>query len=487
MTTSSDNELDKILIGTYSYDIYKELNNEVNENRFDQYCISFKKEGDNTEQARYDFCKKISRNTYILSKFHNTVHFTTLCSHYKYWAYYNINKILKDITDNNSAKPLVKKFLQVRDNIIRDFNAYYCQYNFNHDILQELNDMKEEKYLHDYFKNYDIIKTSNSCSRVTPLVYEKYLNYIITLYDKRKKENVCCSGPFLIDCDNYFKCDDEFDPKKLLSTLNSNGNKKCDNLIEAQESLTSNNASHTGSSLINITDSIYYFRCIDFREDKINDINHGDGKIRCHIFRTSDKSVNNPLSPSLQHPSVQVPFTTSGQRGFSASAELPREDLELNEHIRKQKQLSSSPLSHVSPDNGSDKNSPCPNPLLVRDTLGNCREPNVRETDTIGVKLNLYAPGGKIKIRLNHNSSMLKNNFFRVGIAFTLIVGIILTIFLYHKFTPFGRCFHKKVSRKKRIDDYYEDPYIRKFIIHAPKSAKRRSGNRGMQFSYYSR
>ncbi|SBT86825.1 PIR protein [Plasmodium malariae] len=458
-----------MLVGSLSHHIYKELNNDVQGTSYDSYCSEFSNTGNSNNLESYNLCKKISRNTDILSVYRDTIHFSTLCSHYRYWAYYNINKILANFTDNNNAKALVKKFLQVRDNITRVFNAYYCQYSFSDDILQELNNMKEEKYLHDYFKNYDIIKTSDSCSRVTPSVYEKYLNYIITLYNKHKNQMECCIDSFWTECEDYFKCNEEFDPNKLLSILKSNGSKKCDNLIKAQTPPTSVSTTHWGHSLTNVTDSIYYFMCTDIPNGNITHSQQKDGRLRCHRFRTSDRSHNNLISPSLQPPSVQVPFTISGQRGFSLSAELPRKSLELNEHLKKQYILSSSQTLDLTQDKSDDKNSPCKNTLLVRDISGICREPDVRETQTIGVKLNTYAPGRKIKIRLNHNSNMFKNNFFRVGIAFTLIAGIIFTIFLFYKFTPFGRCFHKKVSRKKRIDDYYDDPYMRQFIIRAPK------------------
>ncbi|SBT85550.1 PIR protein [Plasmodium malariae] len=478
---------DKILEGSFSYNIYKELDNDVEEKNYDDYCTVFNNDEDNTEKKCYDLCKRISRNTHILSNYVNTNNFTTLCSHYRYWTYYNIKKILGDDTNDNNAKPIITKFKQVLDNIRKISNAFYCQYEFNDDIIKKLNDMKEQKYLYDYFQNYDSIKTSDTCEVVTPEKYEKYLNYIITLYNKRKEEDVCCSGPFLIDCEDYFKCDDEFDPNMLLSTLKSNRQKKCDNLIKTLPTLTSGVTSRSGSSLTNITGSIYYFKCTDIPNGNITHSQQKGGRLRCHRFSTSDRSHNNLISPSLQPPFVQVPFTISGQRGFSLSAELPRESLELNEHLKKQYMLSSSHTLDLTQDKSDDKNAPCKNTLLVRDVSGLCREPDVRETQTIGVKLNTYAPRRKIKIKLNHNSNMFENNFFRVGIALTVIVGIIFTIFLFYKFTPFGKCFHKKVSRKKRIDDYYDDPYMRQFIIRAPKYGRRKTGNRGLQFSYYSR
>ncbi|SBS95085.1 PIR Superfamily Protein [Plasmodium malariae] len=473
-------------LGSPSYYIYEQFDNDVNETKYDNYCSPFKNSENGADLEYFKLCKKMSRNTDILSKYHNKNEFTTLCSHYRYWTYYNIKRVLGEKTGNDKAKPIIHKFMQTQNNINEIYNAYYCKYDFENDILERLNIMNEEKYLYDYFQNYDNIKTSDACNAVKSEEYEKYLNHIIELYNKHKTQKECCIDSFWPECEDYFKCNDEFDPKKLLSTLNSNRSKKCDNLIKAQAFLTSGNTSHTGNSLTNITDSIYYIKCADITNDKITDTTQVGGILNCHVFRTSDKSHIMPLSPSLQAP-VLGPFTTYGQRGNYVSTKLLHENSVSRGITGNSDQSSSVQPSDGNTDKTTDKNTPCKDPLLVRDESGTCVQPDVRKTNTIGVKLNVFAPGKTIKIRLNPNSYMFKNKFFRGGIAFTLIVGIIFTIFLFYKFTPFGRCFHKKVSRKKRTDDYYDDPHMRQFIIRAPKYGRRRTGNRGLQFSYYSR
>ncbi|SBT85571.1 PIR protein [Plasmodium malariae] len=487
MSTSGDSSWENILEGSPSHHIYEELNNNVEGTSYDNYCSSFKNSQDNTDNANYNLCKKIARNAHKISNYFNTIKYTTQCAHYKYWIYHNIKKLLGDSTDNGKAKLITDEFMQSQNKFKYYFNVYNCKYDFKTNILQRLNDMVEEKYLYDYFENFDIIKTQKTCQNINSQNYENYLNYIITLYNKYKNQKECCIDLFWTECGDYFKCNEEFDPNKLLSTLKSNGSKKCDNLIKAQTHPTSGSIMHWGHSLTNVTDSIYYFMCTDIPNGNITNSQQKDGRLRCQRFRTSDRSHNNLISPSLQPRSVQVPFTISGQRGFSLSTELLRDNSISRGNKEQSSQSSSLQQSHVSENNSSDKNTPCNDPLLVRDISGICREPDVRETQTIGVKLNTYAPGRKIKIRLNPNSYMFKNKIFRGGIVFTLIMGIIFTIYLFYKFTPFGRCFHKKVSRKKRIDDYYDDPYMRQFIIRAPKSTKRRTGNRGLQFFYYSR
>ncbi|SBS96787.1 PIR Superfamily Protein [Plasmodium malariae] len=445
----------------------------------------------------FKLCKKMSRNTDILSKYHNKNEFTTLCSHYRYWTYYNIKRVLGEKTGNDKAKPIIQKFMQSQNNINEIYNAYYCKYDFKNDIFQRLNIMNEEKYLYDYFQNYDSIKTSDTCNVVTSDKYEIYLKYIITLYNKRKGEDECCYGSFLIGCEDYFKCDDEFDPKKLLSTLNSNISKKCGNLTNSQTTLTSGVTSHSGSSKADFRSSIYLVRCTDIPKDRPSDNELTGSKIKCQVLPLSAASLNNPSSSFTHRPPDHVPFTIDGHTETPVSIELKRDNEVSSGSSGSQSHLSNSDTLDVIKDNSAEKCTLCEDPQLATDKSGTCIEPDVRTTKIIEVKLETYAPGKTVRIRIKsntdsshisyNNTNMFKNKFFRGGIAFTLIIGIIFTIFLFYKFTLFGRCFHKKVTRKKRIDDYYDDPYMRQFIIRAPKYGNRRTANRGLQFSYYSR
>ncbi|KAI4841547.1 uncharacterized protein MKS88_000280 [Plasmodium brasilianum] len=487
MSTPNDSSWENILVGSLSHHIYKELNNDVQGRSYDSYCSVFNKDGDNTEKSSYNLCKKIARNTDKLSNHFNKIDYILQCSHYRYWIYHNIKKVLGNNVNAENAKPITDKFVQAQNKINENFNAYNCQYDFKNDILQRLNDMVEEKYLYDYFKNYDIIKTSDSCNRVTHNVYEGYLNYIITLYNKHKNHMGCCIDSFWPECEDYFKCNEEFDPNKLLSTLRSNGSKKCNNLIKAQTPLTSGVTSHSGSSKADFRSSIYLVKCTDITNDRVSDNKLIGGKIKCQVLPSSTASLNNPSSSFTHRPPDHVPFTIGGHIETPISTELGRDNQVSSGSSRSQNHLSNSHASHVIKDNSADRYTPCENLLLSRDASGKCIEPDVRKTNTIGIKLNVFAPGKKIKIILSPNSYMFKNKFFRGGITFSLIMGIILTIFLFYKFTPFGRFFHKKVSRKKRIDDYYDYPYMRQFNIRAPKYGTRRTGNRGLQFSYYSR
>ncbi|KAI4839092.1 hypothetical protein MKS88_002608 [Plasmodium brasilianum] len=419
MSSTSDNSWEKLLVGSPSYHIYKQFDNEVNEAKYDRYCSPFKNSGNGADLEYLKLCKKMSRNTDILSKYHNKNEFTTLCSHYRYWTYYNIKRVLGEKTGNDKAKPIIHKFMQTQNNINEIYNAYYCKYDFENDILERLNIMNEEKYLYDYFQNYDNIKTSDACNAVKSEEYEKYLNHIIELYNKHKTQKECCIGSFWPECEDYFKCNDEFDPKKLLSTLNSNISKKCDNLTNTQTTLTSGVTSHSGSSKADFRSSIYLVSCTDIPKDRPSVDTLVGSRIRCHVLPSSTASLNNSTS-SFTHPRLII-----------------RDNQVSSGSSRSRNHLSNSDASNVIKYKSGENHTSCEDPLLVRHKSGTCVEPDVRKTNTIG-------------------------------------------------FTPFGRFFHKKVSRKKRTDDYYDDPYTRQFIIRAPKYGRRRTGNRGLQFSYYS-
>ncbi|SBT00124.1 PIR Superfamily Protein [Plasmodium malariae] len=467
MSTTNDNSWDKILVGSPSYNIYKEFDSEVKEEIYNKYCIEFNNQQDEISRQGCSLCKKIARNVDKLSNYLKNIEYTPQCSHYKYWAYHNIKKILGDNIENEKAKPLINKLLQAQNSMNKDYYLYYCQYSFGDNISQRLNDKINEKHLHDYFKNYDSIKKSDTCKNVKPEEYEKYLNYINNLYNKYRSEKECCDGSWQYECFDYFNCSDEFDPSKLLSSLTSKGNKDCDNLKIFEKPLTFFNSDNSESSQIDIKNSIYHVKCTDIPTDRLDNNKLIGGTIRCHVLPSFPASLNNRSSSFTHRPPEHAPFTIDGHIVTPVTTELQRDNQVSSGSSKQQNHSSNLHASGVIKDKSAEKDTPCENPQLARDESGACIEPDVRKTNTIGVKLNVFAPGKTIIIRLNPNSYMYKNNFFR--------------------FTPFGRCFHKKVPRKKRIDDYYDDPYMRQFIIRAPKSGKRRTGNRGLQFSYYSR
>ncbi|KAI4839082.1 hypothetical protein MKS88_002598 [Plasmodium brasilianum] len=491
MENLTEQELNQILEGSPSSNIYNELNKQANKSSYDDYCKSFKKINNNGKEGSYDLCIQIARNAENLSRRKNERKYIYNCLHYTYWLYYKIKTIFESKLKNDEYKSHIETFLKAKNSINTAYYVYSCQDDLQGDILQELNKKVEEKYLFDYFENYDTIKTHTSCQRVTFDKYKKYLSYISTLYEMHKNNNECCKDPFWSYCLDYFKCNSEFDPKALLKSLEDKGNKKCDILKQLEKPSTSVSPNMSFGSQKDFIDSNYFFRCTYIRGDNPEITKLEGGKLKCDVLPASQKSLSMEYTPFAQPPPNHVTFTTGGKTRTLEDTKLQSQDLGSSENSEQQSHSPSAKILTLKVPQSIRGKADCPIPGFVKDVLGKCREPSVRETGTIGLKLNTYHPEKtRAYISFDNNSiysSIFKNNVFRVGIAFTLIVGIFSIIFIYYKFTPFGRSFHKKVSRKKRINDYYDDPHMRHFIIRAPKSVKRKVGDKGLRFSYYSR
>ncbi|KAI4840605.1 PIR protein [Plasmodium brasilianum] len=480
MDKISEENLNQILEGSPSGNIYNNFNKNFSGSQNSVECNVFNSDKTNYPDGSYDLCKKISRNAEDLSKLRNNRRYVYYCLHFTYWIYYKIKKNLEKSSESEKLKHLIK-FLDIKKSIYRDYHLYNCLPNINDNHINELNEKVEQKYLFDYFENYDYIKTFNTCNTVKFSEYEKYLNQISELYIKHKKDKECCNNSFWDDCGEYFKCKKEFDPTKFITSLKSKGN-NCNILEKIQKTL---------SSQSDFMNSIYFIGCRDITDDRPTANRLKSGKQQCNVFPASPSSLNNPLSPFVQPPPAHATFAIVRQTGTLESTKLGLEN-QASSEISEQQSPSSNlrSLDKKQTKSSSKAQAVCEKPGFLRDSSGNCREPSVRETGTIRLKLNEYHPD-KTKAIISFNnssvsSSTLNNNIFRVGIAFAFIVGIISTIFIYYKFTPFGKYFHKKISRRKRIDDYYDNPYMRHFIIHAPKSVKRKVGTRGLRFSYYS-
>ncbi|SBS94103.1 PIR Superfamily Protein [Plasmodium malariae] len=479
--------LNKILEGSRSSNIYNILNQSVTGNQYDTICkeLNENESGNNNPTGSYNLCKQIARNAQFLSYKINESGYKNYCLHYTYWVYYKIKKILESSSESNKSE-LLTKFLKLNNTIYKHYNLYNCLYAIKGNSIEGLNDKVDEKHLFDYFKNYDYIKKYDTCNKFNFSKYKNYLNHINELYKKHKTEKKCCEDLFWSDCPDYFYCQNEFDPNTLLQALNSNESDKCKNLKKLEKTTQSGYLMDSEDSQTDIISSFYFTSCTDIKGDSPNNQTRTGGIQKCNVFAASPKSLNSS-SPFTQPPPDYVTFNFVQQTIASAPSKLREKKTESSENSEQvlsyhlepiiKKQVKITKIKQV-----------CKKPGLVNDASGSCREPSVRETGAIGLKLDSYHPDKKRAIIsfINNPINIFNNNVFRGGIAFTLIVGIISTIYIYYKFTPFGRRFHKKEPRKKRIDNYYDDPYMRQFIIRAPKPLKRKVGTARLHFSYYS-
>ncbi|KAI4839101.1 hypothetical protein MKS88_002617 [Plasmodium brasilianum] len=503
MEELSEENLNKILAGSPSGSIYDKFNRNYNGDQNNTFCNVFNTEKDNYPTGSYELCNQIARNAENLSVMIDKGGYK-YCAHYTYWIYYKIKKILES-SQNSKSENLIK-FLEVKSKIYNQYRLYNCLSPIQGNTIEELNKKVDEKYLFDYFQNYDSIKTYDICDKITFSEYKKYLNVIKKLYIEHKNDKKCCADSFWGNCD-YFKCNTEFDPNTLLHSLNSNGNEKCDILKKLEKTTKSGYPMDSGVSQIDISSSFYYSRCTDIIGDSPSIKTPEGGKQKCNMFAVSPKAIYSRTSPyydtfyRVQHATVRngTPGDSHSESETPNSTEyLPKQhnssppDSSRSPHGHLNGLMEESTKSHagnnhlLSPSKSSTrqeaeitgKQTNCSEPGYLKDSSGICREPSVRHTGTIGLKLDTYQPGKTkaiitlynipISVLLDKKSNIFNNNILR--------------------FTPFGRRFHKKVPKKRRIDDYYyDDPHMRHFIIRAPKSDKRKVGSRRLRFSYYSR
>ncbi|SCO73849.1 VIR protein [Plasmodium vivax] len=140
------------------------------------------------------------------------------CSYMNYWTYNIIMHTLSSISNNDEKIYLLK----IINNLLFDINDKLtkekkCIYYVDND----LDKWKEEKDLHDYFKNYsDIDKIASDNSKNTD--YCDYIIYINSLYEKYVHS--CCTyffnNPYWNDCKAYFNCEEQYNPHNLYLKLN---------------------------------------------------------------------------------------------------------------------------------------------------------------------------------------------------------------------------------------------------------------------------
>ncbi|SBS92301.1 PIR protein [Plasmodium ovale] len=214
MPSISDEQLDVILKGLPSYQIYEELDKGVdNISDFSNVCKDV-----NSFEGQYKgiskLCAKIAKNfenyTKIKSMITSDDDPETYLTH---WIYSAIKKFF--ITNfKNIPGILPQKLLDVANISYQKSYRSYIITEYSHDF----GETKEEKDLFDYFVNYDkftsnIKNDNNKCDK-----YCEYITYIKSLNERHRYLDGydCC---FFYNCYDYLKCDEKYDPGKLLSML----------------------------------------------------------------------------------------------------------------------------------------------------------------------------------------------------------------------------------------------------------------------------
>ncbi|GAW82030.1 variable surface protein [Plasmodium gonderi] len=210
------------LKGFPSNEKYNNLDRALEGNERKSDCITFEDEDSNIKEL----CKKMARNLRELGSMPIGENRRERCYYLQHWLYYKTRKMLSLNEYSNRKDYFKNKLRQVAKNINdKELRHAPCECVF----YGEFNHWKEEKHMHDYFKDYDYIQC-NDADKGMCQTYLDYVTYINKLYEKYyyDEEYDCCF--YLDDCKSFFNCDEKYKPEDLLTELKV----KIDQLTDAK-------------------------------------------------------------------------------------------------------------------------------------------------------------------------------------------------------------------------------------------------------------
>ncbi|CAI7721806.1 PIR protein [Plasmodium vivax] len=213
MAPSGENKWEEKLPDLPSYKKYKELDSVKVSNGGITFCNGLEK---SNERDRY-FCNKVSKLLKDLSAEPENKRKGN-CHYFRHWFHEQVSKKYYEGKNINNKHVYGKLFDLVSEAVSKDPKLEPCRCYYS-----ETNEgWKEEKDLHDYFKNFEYIK-SNACNKKNCAEYLKYINYVNNLYMKYYDGYKACCEYDTIEphCEPYFTCDEKYDPSALLPILKS--------------------------------------------------------------------------------------------------------------------------------------------------------------------------------------------------------------------------------------------------------------------------
>ncbi|SBS92781.1 PIR Superfamily Protein [Plasmodium malariae] len=478
---------EEIFKDSIPYNIYKELDDQVKDVTDDQHCTEFKGINSPHKEKYVTLCKKVSKLLDIVFKKESSKNYEDYCSHYRYWVYHELRKLFKDDKKSNDITEVINKFNKLQTTIFSKYAKRGCSFGFVTKDYKELNYKIEEKYLYDYFKNYNTIKSSKQCSNVGSSKYRAYLEAIKKLYDV--EYNFCCwTG--LTECPDYIlTCDNKFDPSKLLSALGSEEKGNCDGL-KTITSVFNDKKSDSEEFKKEFMSAIKYGVCYSPKKDTLEV--EGNKRPVCILYSKFDSlpddeptarsdgteetvsmpSADNADSISRADPGKDVQSYEKGNGGNPSATDvkkkIPSSKLTLNPY--KWSFKSEGKLDCRSRSKNKDSIRLCG--YMDELVEGNFAT-QIEGTGGYKVKAgrkwtddDLKSIREKVRKRRSANESNILNNIFvRISTAVTL-------------FTPFGSRLRRNRKRKQRYRFDFTDLYTRKRTRRFLKRTYRHSDRR---------
>ncbi|GAW83198.1 variable surface protein [Plasmodium gonderi] len=277
MASLNENDFNDLLKTLPAYEIYKKFDDANDILEYNDKCNDL---GTNDENFK-GLCKKFLSAIKKLSENNDTIEKNKEHNSLGYWI---IEELWKYYRNNN--KNIHRGII---DNLIIKLNQHCLDLNLNRLFYNsdfDINLSKEEKYLLDYFKNYEKII---SCSRQDCEKYLKYITYIEKIYFNHREDclgNVCY----------YFNYNKKYNPSDLLHILKD----KIQGSYEARKnfgmSLSLKKQADTDNSEENVKMVIKYILCTKtddvnkkFLGYKCEDPSYRQNSEKSMFFKTLDK------------------------------------------------------------------------------------------------------------------------------------------------------------------------------------------------------
>ncbi|GAW82747.1 variable surface protein [Plasmodium gonderi] len=472
------------LKGSRTHEIYNKFNKDTSNNAI-ECCKKFEQTQESQNNKKYTLCKKIANGLKILSGIHYSEARIFSCLHYKYWINNAILNFFCTSEELCNASEL-SMFSKVQECVINATNDNGCEYDFKNLNWNYVKRMNDQKFLNDYFSNYDIIKKNLSNESSNKQEWKDYLNYIIDLCGRYNEQCLHDVDYWDSDCPNYFKRQDEYDPKKLLSHL------ECEKIQGSQCEKGKMDSTESSNKKI-IT--FYYLKCKNRYEGK---------PILCELVpATMEYTDDKDESKAIDMKALDLHTTLSNASGGETIRGQSSEG-------GKQKHDVTSGLQNIDEENYKNlKEADGKTPYLVLSNDGikwkihdnetlDCR--NYPYNDTYGLckRLRELRDEGKYKLNPNPNMEQARSVFetsyenteggydspnagshnkdgneashfntsdyfyillktmpFRVGVLIILMLGFFFVFFVYYKFTPVGAWVRSKTGVKNKIYHNY--------------------------------
>ncbi|GAB69382.1 hypothetical protein PCYB_001300 [Plasmodium cynomolgi strain B] len=198
---SYETELDEIIKKLPSFETYKEDYTITDSTSYSDKCSDLGTEDNEFKKI----CEKFMMNINKLTEYKNNLtELKVRSSSLGYWIIDELRNYFV-VNNKNIDRGIIDKLIIELNKFSLDSELKHLFFNSDFDF----NLAREEKYLHDYFINYDKIL---SCTDKNCADYYKYVSFIEKIYYKHREDclgNVC----------HYFNFHYKYDPDNLLSKL----------------------------------------------------------------------------------------------------------------------------------------------------------------------------------------------------------------------------------------------------------------------------